>query len=70
MRLSVGRKNGLFFAESRQEKGIRRKGQNANPKTKHPAQRQNAGPKTERQTRRNTGMVSRGAGQTIVVPPS
>lgn len=44
--------------------------QNANPKTKHPAQRQNAGPKTERQTRRNTGMVSRGAGQTIVVPPS
>ena len=44
--------------------------QNANPKTKHPAQRQNAGPKTELQTRRNTGMVSRGAGQTIVVPPS
>ena len=44
--------------------------QNANLKTKHPAQRQNAGPKTERQTRRNTGMVSRGAGQTIVVPPS
>lgn len=44
--------------------------QNANPKTKHPAQRQNANPKIERQTRRNTGMVSRGAGQTIVVPPS
>lgn len=44
--------------------------QNAGPKTKHPAQRQNANSKTELQTRRNTGMVSRGAGQTIVVPPS
>lgn len=44
--------------------------QNASPKTKHPAQRQNANPKIELQTRRNTGMVSRGAGQIIVVPPS
>lgn len=57
----------LQKADRKKELGQR---QNAGLKTKHPAQRQNAGPKTERQTRRNTGMVSRGAGQTIVVPPS